>query len=356
MIIDRIMENDNGGSGTRSRRDFIKTLAIVTPAFFINYKDLLAMNVSNPLLNNSNLSLNFDYKYRTFSVEHIGEVKDWFDKLKGESRISENKIFRSYIDNFVFNPEQIMPGAKSFVIISMPQKVLSLLVNYKNKKYEILIPSGYSDDGVKLADVKDRIMKDIIKDPSKKLFEKVKLPLKTLSVKSGLAEYGKNNITYVDGYGSYHQLIGFYTDKVLDDNWGSLNLLRECKGCSICVEKCPTKCFRENNFVLDIGKCVTLYNELPDPIPDWIDSKSHNAIVGCVKCQWDCPANALANKRTERLAELTEEETEFLLNKGNDEKIKKDLLGKLSSKFPYINDIDYVSRNFKLVFNNLTTS
>jgi len=335
-----------------SRREFIKTLAIVTPAFFVNFRELLAMSPSNSPFYGYNFTQNIEYKYRTFSVDHIREVNEWFDKLKSENKISDNKIFRSYIDNFVFKPEEIMPGAKSLVIISLPQKVLSLLVNYQNKKYELLIPTGYSDDGIKMSDVKDRVMSDIIKDPSKKLLERVKLPLKTLSVKSGLAEYGKNNITYVDGYGSYHQLIGFYTNKVLEDNWNPLKMLRECKGCSICIEKCPTKCFREGNFVIDIGKCVTLYNELPDPIPDWIDPKAHNAIVGCTKCQWDCPANAEANKRTERFAELTNEETEFLLRNLKDENIKKRLIEKLSSKFPYINDFEYVSRNFNLVFNN----
>lgn len=337
---------------SNSRREFIRTIAIVTPAFFLSYKDLLGINSTQPFLNNQNTTPNIEYKYRTFSVDHIGEVKDWFDNLKKENKISDDKTFHSYIDNFVFKPETIMPGAKSFIIISLPQKVLALIVNYKNNKYEILIPAGYSDDGVKFTDLKDRLMNDIIKDPSKKLLEKVRLPLKTLSVKSGLAEYGKNNITYVDGYGSYHQLIGFYTDKALDDNWGPLKLLRECKGCSVCINNCPTKCFRDDNFVIDVGKCLPLYNELPDPTPDWIDPKAHNALVGCIKCQWDCPANAEANKKTERFAELTHEETEFLLNKGANEDIKKNIVAKLSSKFPYINDIDYVSRNFKLVMNN----
>jgi len=339
-------------SKTNSRREFIRTLAIVTPAFFINYRDLLAMNSSQPLLKINKTTPNIEYKYRTFSVDHIGEVKEWFDKLKSENKISDNKTFRSYIDNFVFKPEEVMPGAKSIIIISLPQKVLSLIANYKSNKYELLVPTGYADDGIKFSDVKDRIMSDIIKDSSKKLIEKVKLPLKTISVKSGLAEYGKNNITYVDGYGSYHQLIGFYTDKVLEDNWNPLKLLRECNGCSICINNCPTKCFREDNFVIDIGKCVTLYNELPDPIPAWMDTKAHNALVGCTKCQWDCPANAEVNKKIERFAELTNEETEFLLNKGTDENIKKNIIAKLSTKFPYINDIDYVSRNFKLVMNN----
>jgi epoxyqueuosine reductase len=343
-----IMEKGDS-SKTNSRRDFIRTVAIVTPAFFLNFREILAMNSSKPLFEGGPFSPNIEYKYQTFSVNHIDEVKNWFDKLKRENKISDNKTFRSYIDNFIFNPQEVMKGAKSLIILSLPQKTLSILFNYKNEKYEILIPSGYSDDGVKFTDLKDQVMKEIVKDPTKRIEEKVRLPLKTLSVRSGLAEYGKNNITYVDGYGSYHQLIGFYTDKELEDNWGPLKTLRECNGCTICVKKCPTNCFREDNFVIDIGKCISLYNELPDPIPEWMSPHVHNTIVGCLKCQWDCPANIEANKRFERIAEISNEETEFILSVGKDEAMKKTIIDKLSSKFPYINDMGYVSRNLRLV-------
>ena len=39
--------------------------------------------------------------------------------------------------------------------------------------------------------------------------EILKAPLKSLAVHMGLAVYGRNNITYVPGFGSGHQLCGY---------------------------------------------------------------------------------------------------------------------------------------------------
>lgn len=343
---------EKGSAKTNSRRDFIRTIAVVSPAFFLGLQDLLAINSSHSMYIGQDQIPALEYKFRTFSVEHVAEVKEWFDKLKSENKLSDNKTFRSYIDNFRFNPEEIMPGAKSLIILSIPQRLTSLILNYKRKKYEILIPTGYIDDGIKADDIKNHVMTNIVKDSSRKLEQKVRLPLKTLGAKSGLTKYGKNNISYVDGYGSYHDLWGFYTDQVLEDNWGQMNMLRECNGCSICINSCPTKCFRSDNFVIDIGKCISLYNEQKLPIPSWIDPKAHNAAVGCLKCQYECPANSIGKSNVFVMPELTHDETEFLLTCGKDEQIKKSVLDKLSSRFPYVNSPEYIARNLNLVFKN----
>jgi len=41
-------------------------------------------------------------------------------------------------------------------------------------------------------------------------------PFKTLATRTGLAKYGKNNITYTECGGSYHRLTAFYTDMDLE--------------------------------------------------------------------------------------------------------------------------------------------
>ena len=194
-------------------------------------------------------------------------------------------------------------------------------------------------------------MKDIIKDHDKVIDERIKLPLKTLAVRSGLAKYGRNNITYVDDYGSCHQLLGFCTDKELEDNWGPLKMLHFCKGCSICIKNCPTKIISEEKFPIDVTKCLPLYNEREEPLPDWIDSSAHNALEGCLKCQLDCPANDEAIERIDKLPDVTEEETELILNKGNNEKLWRSVLKKFE-RFPQAANKEYFARNLSLVMAN----
>ena len=340
--------NHKENSYHQSRRNFIKRITASGTIIFLSSDKLFSAikRIDEEVAKNK-----IEYKFKTISVEHIKEVGRWIAKLKKDHSISENKTYRSYIDKFVYNSAEILPNATSLILVSIPQRISSINFHRKGKKYQILIPTGYVDDGLTYDFVKNELMKDIIKEPGKVLYEKVKLPLKTIAVRSGLAKYGRNNITYVDDYGSCHQLLGFYTDKKLEDNWGPLKMLHYCKGCTICIKNCPTKIISEEKFPINVTKCITLYNELADPFPDWIDPKAHNALVGCLKCQWDCPANDEAIKRIEKLADITEEETELILSKGENEKLWNSIIKKLE-RFPSAADKEYFSRNLSLVLAN----
>lgn len=342
------MQNQN--SNLYGRREFLKKLAVAGPAVYLGMGGIFTLAKSA-----LNLNLNdpeFTYKYKTVSVKHVKEVGDWFAKLKAEKRISDNKIFRGYIDNFVYDPEKVMPGAKSIIIVSVPFGSASVIFRKNGKKYKVIVPFEYWDNGLNYPKLKERVFNDLVKNSSEKMQGQIRLPIKTLAARSGLAEYGKNNITYVDEYGSFQQLIGYYTTKEMPDNWEPLKTLRLCKGCSICVNACPTKCFREDNFVIDIGKCITLYNELPDPMPEWINPKAHNVLAGCYACQWECPANKERKKDIKNIADMTEEETEFILKAGTDKKMREKIAEKLKL-YPSVADFEYFSRNLKLVLNNI---
>ncbi|HAA85103.1 MAG TPA: hypothetical protein DCE14_01985 [Kosmotogaceae bacterium] len=118
------------------------------------------------------------------------------------------------------------------------------------------------------------------------------LPEKLLAARTGLAGYGRNNITYVPKAGSYHRLVALYTDMPCEDyEWQSPSRLDECKNCSACIRSCPTGCIVEERFLINASRCLTYFNESRRPFPSWVNSKWHNAIIGCLKCQMICPAN-----------------------------------------------------------------
>lgn len=334
-----------------SRRQFVKNAALAGTALYFFPGKLFSSISANRVIERSNY--NFNYKYRTVSVDHVKEMGEWLEKLKREGKLSNNETYRKYIGNFLYEPDKILPGAKSLIIIAIPQNIISITFHKGGKAYEVKTPTGYFNDGITDKEIHDRVMNEIVKDSSKKIQGRPRLPLKTLAVRSGLAEYGKNNISFVDGgYGSFHRLEGYYTDKALSDNWGPLKTMQLCKGCSICMKACPTKCITEENFVIDVGKCVTLYNEVPDPIPSWMDPKAHNALTGCFKCQDTCPANAEAIKRVEKLPDINEKETELILNLGKDKAIQDSIIKKLNKYLTSAEDFPYFSRNLKLVLAN----
>jgi epoxyqueuosine reductase len=331
----------------QSRREFLKALTWTGTALYLGSEARLGRAQGSP---GSAEAVPFEYSFRTLSIRHLGEVRDWLEQLKREGKVSANETFRKYVDSFELAAPKALPGARSLVVVSLPQRLAAVTFRVEGEAHDILIPTGYTDDGLTLEGVKERLVKDVLKDPKGRL-ELAKLPYKTLAVQSGLAAYGKNNVTFVDGYGSFHQLLVFATDVELPDRWGGLKTLRLCKGCSICVKACPTQCFSEERFTIDAGRCISLYNELPDPMPDWIDPKAHNALVGCLKCQYTCPANEDRIRDVERIAELTEPESALVLQGGEDAALREAVVAKFK-RFPSAKDFGYLSRNARLAWAN----
>lgn len=293
----------------------------------------------------------FSFQYRTLSVSYLKKIKDHMKKLEKQGKYSNNKTFLEYIHNRKYHLPEELPNAKSIIIMAIPIKIALVNFRFKGKKHEIVIPPGYVSLGLKKGFINEVILKKILKRNDRKLV-KANLPLKLLTARSGLGKYGKNNITYIEGMGSYYHLTAFYTDHEFpDDNWELLRMLRPCKGCYICMKRCPTQAITEQNFVIKAGKCITLYNELSDPIPGWIKSDVHHTLVGCMRCQYECPANLDYNKNTELLADISEEETTMIMSGNKDKKLWKSVQEKLK-RFGGSNDFFYFSRNLRLVINN----
>ena len=115
-----------------------------------------------------------------------------------------------------------------------------------------------------------------------------RLPQKTLAVHCGLAEYGRNNITYVLGMGSFHRLTTLYSDFPFEqDNWQELRMMDMCKEYSACVRTCPTGPISTDRFLLCAKRCINFHNEHPGsiPFPEWIDSTWHDCLIDCLHCQ-----------------------------------------------------------------------
>jgi epoxyqueuosine reductase len=130
--------------------------------------------------------------------------------------------------------------------------------------------------------------------PSRNAASRLEPPLKTLAASAGLARYGRNNITYVPGLGSYLLLAACATDAPPPDDaaWGEPLLLDRCERCSACLRACPSGAITADRFLLRTERCLTLVNEDEAPFPGWVDPAWHHCAVGCLRCQQSCPENA----------------------------------------------------------------
>jgi epoxyqueuosine reductase len=140
-------------------------------------------------------------------------------------------------------------------------------------------------------------------------------PLKTLATCSGLARYGRNNITYVPGLGSYLMLAACATDAPPPEGapWGEPQQLARCERCSACLRACPSGAIRADRFLLQTDRCLTTANESGDPLPEWVDPAWHHTAVGCLRCQQSCPENAGVALRVAEPEVFDEDETAAIL-------------------------------------------
>ena len=85
--------------------------------------------------------------------------------------------------------------------------------------------------------------------------------------------------------------MGFWSDAEVDARAPAPGprLMDRCSDCRLCVSACPTGAIPAGSGCIDAGRCLSLYNETEGAFPDWLPSESHNAAVGCLRCQLPCP-------------------------------------------------------------------
>ena len=296
-----------------------------------------------------------EYKYRVLSVRHLQELRDDFRSIDNEGYISDNETFRSYISGVSYSTPELMPEAKSIIVIAVFTPMALVNFHYNGSVHELVIPPQYYETGLKEVQIIETIQKNIIFESGHRVVKaNPSLLLKRLAVRSGLARYGRNNITYVDEFGSFITLYAYFTNFQFErDDWTEVKMLEECSTCRTCRNKCQTGAIRGNPFVIDVGKCVTLYNEISGEFPDWIPKSAHNALMGCMACQMYCPANKSSVSRPIKFEDITQDETTAILEGVLNEDELKSLSSKLRGYSPTdsIESFPIFKRNLKVLLN-----
>jgi epoxyqueuosine reductase len=186
--------------------------------------------------------------------------------------------------------------------------------NWQGKPVPVTLPPTYVSYTPRTDSVQ-AVLAGWLKDMGHRLAKPV-LPLKTLAVASGLARYGRNNIVYVPGMGSFLQLVGAFSDLPCGaDPWEEPRALDRCESCIACRRHCPSGAIKDDRFLLHVERCLTYHNEADADFPDWIDPSWHNCLIGCMRCQSVCPENKDVLGRFEDRGEFTEKETALFLER-----------------------------------------
>jgi epoxyqueuosine reductase len=288
-------------------------------------------------------------KLKVVSVKHIDELQMEITQ-RYQNHEFDNEFAKEYIPRFKFQaPAEL--DAKSIIVVAMPRPLTKAVFNYKGTKRSFILPPTYTAYDEKRLHVENLVARAVgaegynIATPN--------LPLKLLAARSGLTKYGRNNIAYVDGMGSFMRLTAVYTDMPAEsDDWGKSEVMPQCQNCNLCQNACPTGAIQNDRFLLHAERCLTYHNEKDSniPFPDWIKLQWHNCVIGCMKCQAACPQNKPYLKQDGETAEFTEEETELLLKGTPSEKIPAATIRKMK----LLSLTDYLSmipRNLSVLLN-----
>ena len=284
------------------------------------------------------------YRGRILSIQHLADLKEEIETRYNEG-IFDETFYRERLTGFEFGILERFPAANSIIITSAPQPQQRVNFNFKGRSYNLTIPPTYchrTDEIVK------NMLSDILKTKGFNLYS-AELPEKLLAVRSGLAQYGKNNITYIEGIGSFHRLRAFLSDLPdIEDSWLGLQSMELCNKCSACINKCPTGAIVPHRFLIQAEKCLTFHNERQAEFPDWIEPSWHNCLIGCMACQSVCPANKKLLNWFEEKESFTEEETELILKGTSRYQLPRATIGKLQRIYLW-DDMEIIPRNLNVL-------
>ena len=282
------------------------------------------------------------YRGATLPIEHVAQLKHEI-----EGRLSRKEmdavLYEKYGTYLKSDVAASLPGAHSIVITAAPQPQRKVTFHFNGQTCSAIIPPTY------YADTDDQI-RDILEDilnANGYQLHRAALPLKLLAVRSGLAAYGKNNIAYVKGLGSFVRLRAFLSDMPPDiSEWLEPRAMKECDSCKACFNECPARAIVPDRFLIHAERCITFYNEWPGEFPEWIDPACHNSLVGCMKCQLICPVNKRFVKWVEDGEDFDEAETELILNRVPVDSLPPETAHKLNRSY-MAEYLDVLPRNLR---------
>jgi epoxyqueuosine reductase len=285
------------------------------------------------------------YRARILPIEHVAQLKHEI-----EGRLSRKEmdavLYEKYGTYLKSDVAASLPGARSVVITAAPQPQRKVTFHFNGQTYSAIIPpTYYADTDDQIRDILENIL-----NANGYQLHWATLPLKLLAVRSGLAAYGKNNIAYVKGLGSFVRLRAFLSDMPSDGtDWLEPQAVKECDSCKACLKACSTGAIVPDRFLIHAERCITFVNEWPGEFPEWIDPAWHNSLVGCMKCQLICPVNKQFVKWVEEGENFSESETDSILNGVPLDRLPPETAHKLNRSY-MAEYLDVLPRNLRVLF------
>jgi len=282
--------------------------------------------MSRELLNRGN-------KLVMVPVGRLQDIRDDIEKLKKNYTLNS---FQQYIFENIYQldlPETDFE-IRSIILIATPSPAITnVKFRWEGEDRFFPIPATYTDYKF-VPEQLEKFLNDELNPEGYHAVFAPCLPRKLLAVRSGLGMYGRNNICYVDGMGSFLHISPFFTDmQCTNDVWYDIRHMDTCDDCKACVKNCPTGAIKEEGTIIDTDLCLTFFNEAGGEygFPEFICQEFHNSVVGCMRCQDVCPKNKEYLNSVAAPYDFNEEETTLLLECTASENLPESLRQKIGA-------------------------
>jgi epoxyqueuosine reductase len=293
---------------------------------------------------------NHAYQMRIVPVRHVQDLQQ--DILgRHVQGLFDEEFYITRLSFYDFQLPASLTTAKSIIVVAAPSPLIRVAFTQNEKTIKLNIPPTYV--GYNLLPQKIEVILKEQLTPHGYHTASTKLPLKTLAVHSGLCEYGRNNIAYVPGMGSFFQLVAYFSDLPCpEDTWRAPAMLEKCEKCKACTNNCPTGAIPTDRFLLHAERCLVYFNEKPPeyPFPDWVAPTAHNSLIGCMTCQQVCPENKAILSQFAGEVTFSHTETSLLLDGAAIDQLPPETIQKLEW-IDMIGDLQLIPRNLGVFFN-----
>jgi epoxyqueuosine reductase len=253
------------------------------------------------------------YQARIVSTRRLADLRAGI-AAPHKGGLLDPAFYEQRLATFTFQSLEALSEARSLIVVAMPQPSIRFTFGWAGAQRPVLVPPTY----LHWQETDRRIQAALVEvlEPEGYHVARSSLPKKLLAARSGLAAYGRNNIAYIPGRGSYVRLAAFHSDlPCAHDDWQEPRIMGRCQACRACAHACPTGAIPSDRFLLRAERCIVYHNEQPGdvPFPAWLDSAAHNCLVGCMHCQNVCPVNREVVDWVKEGATFSELETALLL-------------------------------------------
>jgi len=284
-------------------------------------------------------------------VAKIGRLADLQEDIESRYRegLLDETLYRRNLAAFVFSPPESLAEAASLIVVAVGQPQIQFTFSWNGEGIPLIVPPTYLHWRETDRQVEHDLME--VLGPEGYRVAQAALPKKLLAVRGGLATYGRNNITYVAGMGSFHRLVAFTSDfPCQQDEWREPRMMERCNRCLACRRNCPTGAISPERFLLHAERCITFHNEEPSdvPFPTWVDPSWHNCLVGCLRCQGVCPENQRFLTRVEDGAHFSSKETALLMEGAPLDQLPAATVKKLE-QWDLVDLLDILPRNLSVL-------